>query len=258
MQYEIYLDVIFLQYATISFAVLLIASAIRGIRIKFSRLLFATLFGAIAGCLSWMAGRSTGAVGAVVFLIVTVCLLSLIAFPIVSLRNYQKNCFGIFVSLFLLGGMSLFGKSRLHIMKNIMLFAVCVLGAALLFVYIVRCVKVRQCLYYPVSLYFEEEVRSVIALADSGNHIEDARGRAVCVLAQHLCPANFKEEAKFEVKTLGKEAQQMKGGMLRKMVVHTKEGNLVYEDVPIAFYQGDITSTGKFEMILQTNYCIRE
>lgn len=258
MQYEIFLEVVYVHYSVIAFCVLFNAAAIRGIQLKLLRAVIASLCAGGVGCVGLVACSLIHPFCAVISFLIAVLLLSAIAFPIVSIRNYRKNCLAVLVSMVLVGGVSIVLENRLHILKNVIFCAGVLLVVACLFAYGIRRIKTKRSLYYPVTLYFDGEVNSVMALADSGNRIKDAQGRAVCVLSQGLVPADFSIENVYAVRLLGTKEQQLKGGIVSKMVVHTREGNLEYESVPVAVFPGVVSATGKFEMILESNYCMRE
>lgn len=258
MQYEIFMEVVFLQYTVLTTCVLLTAAAFRGLRIWGYRLLFGALCGGILGCIGLVISIRLHSLVLCAFFVGMVFLLSAVAFPIISRKNYKKNSFAVLVSIFMVGGISIVMNQRLHILKHVFFFAFVMLAAALLTAYTVRKIKVKRCQIYPVTLYWNGEVKSVRALADSGNRIADAQGKSVCVCSQDILASDFSVATMYCIRTLGKETQQMKGGILEKMIVHTREGNFVYQNVPAAIYPGHVSASGEFEMILHTNYCIRE
>lgn len=257
MQYEIFLEVVFVQYAVIALCVMVFAAAMRGLRMNVFRLILGVCAGGGLGCAGLTAGRMWPFMPALL-LVITVLFLAAVAFPFVSMRNYRKNAFAVFLSMFLVGGISVVLHHRVHILRDIVWFSGVLLFCAVLCAYLMKYLKARQCLIYPVTLFFDEEIKSVRALADSGNRIKDANGQTVCVLEQQLVPDDFTLEAEYLIRTLGAEEQGLKGGVIEKMIVHTREGNLVYKNVPLAIYQGRVSGAGKFEMILPSNYCIRE
>ena len=258
MQYEILMEVVFLQYTVLTACVLLTAAAFRGLRILGYRLLSGALCGGILGCIGLVISIRLHSMLLCVLFIGVVFLLSAVAFPIVSRQNYRKNNLAVLVSIFMVGGISIIMNRRLYILKHVFFFALVMIASAVLTAYAVRKIKVKRCQIYPVTLYWNGEVKSVRALADSGNRIADTQGRSVCVCSQDIFTSDFTGVTMYCIRTLGKETKEMKGGIVEKMIVHTREGNFVYQNVPAVIYPGHVSASGEFEMILHSNYCIRE
>ncbi len=259
MHYEIYLDVILLNQLILHCCILFFAASIRGIKVRVLRLMIASVICVSVGCFFLLLVRLPYFFRMFLSAIGGLALLCGIGFPIVSFKNFAKNCLGIMIATFILGGVTYFLEGRFHIMKNCILFAAFQLVFTPFLCWVVRSIRTKKKKLYPVTLYFEEEQTvSVIALADSGNCLRDDDGKGICVLADSLCPDHFSTDKDILFQVLGAKNNVMRGGRVKKLVVHTQEGNEIYENVPVSIYPGSISAGGKYEMILHSDYYIRE
>lgn len=259
MRYEIYLDLILLRQLVLNCCVLFLAACMRGTRVNGKRILPAVLLAGIVGLTVYLPIPIPYVMKSVLGIFLSLLLLSLIAYPVVSWENYGKNCAAIVFATFFLGGISTLALHRFRSLGGgfccmflpVLLTPVCCLG--------ISKIRRRMRMFYPVSLYFDSEtVVSTVALADTGNRLEDEDGNAVCILAGQVCPKHFTADKVIVYQVLGNRKSTMRGGVLEKMVIHTQEGIQTYEKIPVAIYPGEISSNGKYEMILQSNYCMRE
>ena len=259
MRYEIYLDVILFRQLVLNCCVLFLSACMRGMKVDRKRILPAVLSAGMIGTAVYLPLPIPYVVKSIMGIVLSLFLLSLIAYPAVSWENYCKNCAAIVFATFFLGGISTlaFHKFRnlggefLCTFFPVLLTPACCFG--------ISKIRRRMRMFYPVSLYFDSDtVVSTVALADTGNRLEDEDGNAVCILSQKACPKNFTADKVIVYQVLGNRKSTMRGGMLKKMVIHTQEGVQTYEKIPVAIYPGEISSDGKYEMILQSNYCMRE
>ncbi len=259
MRYEIYLDVILLRQLVLNCCVLFLAACMRGIRVDGKRILPAALSAGIVGLTVYLPIPMLYVMKSILGIFLSLLLLSLIAYPFVSWENYGKNSVATVFATFFLGGISTlvfhkfrsFGGGFCYMFLPVLLTPICCLGICK--------IRRRMSVFYPVSLYFDSDtVVSTVALADTGNRLEDEEGNAVCILSQQACPKHFTADKVIVYQVIGNRKSTMKGGMLEKMVIHTQEGIQTYEKIPVAIYPGEISSNGKYEMILQSNYCMRE
>lgn len=259
MQYEIYLDIIIFNQFFLNVCILLLVSCMRGIRGNFLRIPVAALVSALCGCILFAPIPFGYLLKSAISVMLSLLFLGGIGFPVQSFKNFAKNCLGILLATMLLGGISTFTYKRIPLMNNtfinLSVMSLLTVTACL----IIQRIRRKNRSMYPVTLYFgADSIISTIALADTGNRLSDETGKGICVISSQLCPPNFKTEKVIAFEVLGHATSSMKGGVLERMVIHTQEGKLVYEEVPVAVCPGSISRGGKFEMILQSNYYMRE
>lgn len=254
MQAELYLEDLLLQQFVWDFWILILASAIRGIAFRFWR----CFAGAMGGAILWMMLFITFVpfwIHMCTVLTVGIVVMAVIAFPVVSFRNYIKNCGAILAGGLFLGGIGTFLGNRIPIVNSIPVQIILISVLAPVTCVIVRRLHKKRKLFYPVKIEFEDgEVIHTIGLLDTGNCLRTEDGEGVCLLESRLRKGQRQDTFHIPYSCIGDASGVVSGEYAGKLIVFTTEGTEVRKNVPIAYVTWSAKEKKKYEMILQGEY----
>lgn len=260
MRYEVYLDAVILIQFVMNYCVLRLTESLMRLKTSRLRVVLASLAGAFGSCLLFLPIGLNAYLKFIFVFILFGSLMLGIAFRVRGMRQYLCMLLAIVSTTFLLGGvvqwlMSMLGRNIPMLLWIVLVWVIyCLLQFGL------KQYRKQKSLFIPVTILLEGDDKStkqisIIALKDTGNRLrEESTGKAVCIIEQGI--ADFKKEELYKVTyhTLGNENDEMNAQMIPRMVIHTKEGDVVSKDVMLALYPGKISKKGAYHMILHPEY----
>lgn len=264
MKYEIYLDSVFaIQFVT-DYCVLMLTASLMKLKATRLRIIIASLVGAVGGCLMLLPIGISGAPKYLLLFPLFSVLMTGICFRVRGMQQYLCMMMCLLASAFILGGIAKWITGLKWIpditeIRILALISIYILLQAGIYLYR-RQKNGAESIFVPVTLTVSEEENgqntvSVIALKDTGNRLrENSTGKAVCILEKNVVPEFGNDFYRVTYHTLGNEDDELKAQMIPKMIIHTKEGDVVSKDVMLAFYPGKISKRGAYHMILHPEY----
>lgn len=264
MKYEIYLDSIFtIQFVT-DYCVLMLTASLMKLKATRLRIIIAALAGAVGGCLILLPIGISGNLKYLLLFPLFAVLMTGIAFRVRGMQQYLSMMLCLLASSFILGGIAKWITGLKWIpditeIRIVALISIYILLQAGIYLYR-RQKNGAESIFVPVTLTMSGEENgqntvSVIALRDTGNRLrENSTGKAVCILENSVMPIGEDHDYTVTYHTLGNDNDELKAQMIPKMIIHTKEGDVVSKDVMLAFYPGKISKRGAYHMILHPEY----
>ena len=259
MKYEVYLDSIFFIQFVMNYCVLMLAATVMRLVTKRIRIVMAALIGAFGSCLLFVPLAINGLVkGFLVFAFFSVIMTG-IAFRVRGSGHYICMLLSVVSALFLFGGITQWLMMVLGGRVSIFQWIAIIVAVYGMLRWVIHLYRKQKSVFLPVSIRIETEDGqkeiSVVALQDSGNRLRElSTGKGVCVLESGVLKISEDGEYRVLFRSLGNEADSMKAQIIPKMIVHTKEGDKIIQNVMLAFYQGKISQNGSYHMILHPEY----
>ncbi|MDE6744768.1 MAG: sigma-E processing peptidase SpoIIGA [Lachnospiraceae bacterium] len=257
LHYTIYLDRLFVEYLLVYILLMLLVGMLLHRKAAWKRLLFCGALWSMTGiaCLLLPVGiRRWGCVMAE-------CLTGTLLFRFLYGRVHKRMAGGVVLAL-LIVVMYLTGcfqvSYRLEKLTGVsgLRFLTGTLLTALLLIWLFR---QRGKTLYHVSFLYRGKEHEIVALLDTGNGLrEPISGKAVCVVEESSIQWNIREE-KEGVYMIPYHAVGTDAGMLPAVKVHQvkiMDSGGVYQcqEMLLAVYHGRLSSHGKYQMLLHTDY----
>lgn len=255
MEYEIYIDVLFLVDFFCSFLALSLAAGMLKRRFLFYRSVLAAVMGSLWSCFVTVFPVFPVFVELGLTLLLIGGLMAATAFPSGDLRTVLKAAGAVLLACVFMGGAMMTLKQFL-LLKD--WEAVFCLGAVWFGVRILTDTwlgeKARGQERYPVRLYYRGACKQFIALCDSGNRLrEPVSQKPVSVISYGDCPG-FCDKVDYPVyipfRAVGTEAGLLAGMIFEKMEILKGEEWLEVERPIVAVAKEPLSAAGDFTMLL--------
>lgn len=197
VEYELYLDVLFLVNFMMDYLILLLSSRILKSHTSYVRILWGALVGAVFTCIVIILAVPSIAAQFVLYHLVINSLMIVIALKTNTLATYLKALISLYIASVLLGGVfQLFSQ---YVTVGSLFFGLAILSYYLvkgIWIFIEQLGKYNQ-EFYPIELYIGDKVIKVNGLLDTGNGLKDPIShKPVCILDKAIAEVegltNFK------------------------------------------------------------------
>lgn len=271
VEYELYLDVLFLVNFMMDYLILLLSSRILKSHSTYVRILFGALVGAILTCIVIVSAIQSRVIVFILFHLVINSLMIVISLRVKTLATYLKALISLYIASVLLGGVfQLFSQ---YVTLGSLFFGLAILSYYLvkgIWIFIEQLGKYNQ-EYYPIELYIGEKVIKVIGLMDTGNSLIDpVSHKPVCILDKDIAKVEgLTYSQRLNEQDTLRESGQKESMFMEHIIPYntiSDEGFLVAITIDklliggsknqwvnkpiIAFSKGAISKNGTYQMIL--------
>lgn len=252
MEYELYVDVLFLVNFMMDYLVLLLSSRILKINTSYMKIAIGAFTGALCTCIVIIIPIASYAIKLLIVHGVINILMMKIAMPIKGKVDGIKALISLYIASILLGGVAqLFSN---YFTLGSLFFALAILSFYIVKVlwFFIENLGVHKQEILPVILYIEDEQIHLKALVDTGNSLsEPLSKKPVSILDKryaYLMESNLKY---LEIKEIPFHTITNKG-ILKGIEVDRLEinGNKKINKAIIAFSEEEISKHSTYEMIL--------
>lgn len=255
MEYEIYIDVLFLVDFACSFLALSLTAQLLGSRFPALRAAAAAAFGSLWTCIITVFPVLPIFWELAVTVLLVGSMMTVLTFSVKDLRSILKADGLLLTSCIAMGGAMMTLKQFLYLKDWEALFC---LGAVFCAVHTLMRMwtfeKARGQERYQVKLYYRGENKMFSALCDSGNRLkEPVSGKAVSVIAYEDC-MGFCDKVEFPLyipyRAVGTETGLLTGMILEKMEIRKGTEWLEIRKPVVAVSKEPLSVSGDFNMLL--------
>lgn len=254
MEYELYLDVLFLVNFMMDYIILLLSSRILKNQTTYYRILAASLLGAGLTCIVIILALPSILLRFIIFHFIINSLMILVAMKIKTIRDHIKSLISLYIASVLLGGVFHLFSSYVTIGS---LFFALAIGSYYLVKWIwffIEQLGKHNREFYPVSLYLGDKIIKVNALMDTGNGLREPHtNQVVCVIDRQIVEENFYPLEETKIRYIPYQTVGDQGVLLATVLDKLHVGgdkNLWVEHPIVAFSKEKISKQNTYEFIL--------